>query len=82
MTPNSTLPTLDKFPAGSTNRDYDVFEQLPDGSVVWRACVIGMANVEQKLQELAKDSNGRFFALNLQDRKPITALGTISDLFG
>jgi hypothetical protein len=23
-----------KFPAGSTNRDYDVFEELPDGSTI------------------------------------------------
>ena len=43
-------------------------EELPDGTTRWRACVIGMANVERKLQELAMDSNSRFFALNLQER--------------
>ena len=67
MTPTE-LPTLYKFPEGSTNRDDDVFEELPDGTTRWRACVIGMANVERKLQELAMDSNSRFFALNLQER--------------
>jgi hypothetical protein len=35
-------PTLHKFPECSTNRDFDIFEQLPDGTTVWRACVVGM----------------------------------------
>ena len=61
-------PTHHKFPEGSTIREYDVFEELPDGSPVWRACVFGMGNVERKLRELAKETTNKFFALNLQDR--------------
>jgi hypothetical protein len=57
-------PTLHKFPEGSTNRDYDIFEELPDGKKVWRACVIGMENVELKLGELARASNNKFLALH------------------
>jgi hypothetical protein len=57
-------PTLSKFPQGSTNRDYDIFEELPDGKKVWRARVIGMENVELKLQELARESNHKFVALH------------------
>jgi hypothetical protein len=59
-------PTLHKFPEGSADCDYDVFEELGDGTTVWRACVVGMENVELKLRELARESNNKFFALNFQ----------------
>jgi hypothetical protein len=61
-------PTQKNFPEDSDNRDYDVFEELPDGSTIWRACVFGMVNVELKLRELAKETGNKLFALNLQDR--------------
>jgi len=61
--------TSQKFPEGSANRDYDIFEEFPDGSTIWRACVFGMANVEAKMTELAIQSNNKFFALNLQDSR-------------
>jgi hypothetical protein len=75
------FPTLHKFPEGSTNRDYFVFEKLPDGSAVWRDWVLGMENVEMRLQELARTSNNKFFALNLGDRsypiiRPLNRLNT------
>jgi len=57
-----------KFPEDSAFRDYDVFEEMPDGSTIWRGCVFGMANVELKLRELAKTTSNKLFALNLQDR--------------
>jgi hypothetical protein len=57
-------PTFHKFREGSTNCDYDIFEELPDGKKVWRACVIGMENVELKLQELARESNNKLLALH------------------
>ena len=62
------FPAQHKFPAGSAKRDYDVFEEFPDGSSIWRACVFGMGNVERKLRELASETTNKFFALNLQDR--------------
>jgi hypothetical protein len=62
------FPMLRKFPEGSANREYFIFEKLPDGSAVWRGCVLGMENVELKLQNLARESNNKFFALNLGDR--------------
>jgi hypothetical protein len=60
------FPTLHKFPEGSANLDYFVFEKLADGSAVWRGCVLGMESVELKLQKLARESNNKFFALNLK----------------
>jgi hypothetical protein len=65
--------TLHKFPEGSANLDYFVFEKLTDGSAVWRGCVLGMESVELKLQKLARESNNKFFALNLR-RGPIPAI--------
>jgi hypothetical protein len=61
-------PAIQKFPEGSANRDYDLFEEFRDGSTVWRACVFGMENAERKLRELARESNNKFFAISLQDR--------------
>ncbi len=59
------FPTLYKFPEGSADRNYFVFEKLPDGSAVCRGCVLGMESVELKLQKLARELNNNFFALNL-----------------
>ncbi len=56
-----------KFPEDSANRDYDVFEELPDGSTVWRLSVFGMESVELKLRELSKETGNKLFALHLQD---------------
>jgi hypothetical protein len=61
-------PTIHKFPEDSTNRDYDIFEELPDGGTVWRASVFGMENVELKFRELARETGNRIFAISLLDR--------------
>ena len=63
----SNCPTHYKFPEDSTHRNYDIFEELPDGSRVWRACVFGMEGVELKFRELAKETSNRIFAINLLD---------------
>jgi len=60
--------TLHKFPEGSANRSYVIIELLPDGSGVWRGCVFGMEDAELKMQELARESNNKFFALSLQGK--------------
>lgn len=57
-----------KFPEDSTNRDYDIFEEFPDGSTVWRACVFGMDNVELKFRELGRETSNRIFAISLRDQ--------------
>jgi hypothetical protein len=61
-------PTRHKFPEGSSDSDYDIFEEMPDGGTVWRACAFGMENVELKFRELAKETSNRIFAINLLDR--------------
>jgi hypothetical protein len=64
------LPMLYKFPEGSANRHYLLFEQTPDGLAIWRDRVFGMEKVELRLQELARESSNKFFALNLGGPDP------------
>ena len=72
--------THHKFPEGSANRDYDVFEEFPDGSAVWRACVFGMGKVELKLRELARETSNRIFAVSLQGRsEPVRGISEWSE---
>ena len=33
------------------DRDYELFEKFPDGSVLWRACVPELDNAFARLQE-------------------------------
>jgi len=47
-------------------RDYDVFERLPDGSAIWRACVPGRYEAQRKLLELQEYSENEFFILDIQ----------------
>ena len=44
--------------------NYDLFEQFPDGSVLWCAFVRGLENTRQKLQELATRSPNEYFAIH------------------
>jgi hypothetical protein len=61
-----------KLPEKSTNRDYDIFEVMSDGSTVWRACVFGMENVELKFRELTRKSDNEFFVIDLRDQTRLT----------
>jgi hypothetical protein len=38
---------------GSMEREYDLFEQFPNGDVLWRMTVIGHESAIQQLRELA-----------------------------
>ena len=65
----ANLPTHLKFPNDSATREYDVFEESPDGSTIWRACALGMKDAEIKLEQLAKESGNRFFAVHILDQR-------------
>jgi hypothetical protein len=60
---------FNRFPEGSMNVDYELFEEFADGSTLWRASVFGMKAVESKLRELARRSENKFFALCVKDQK-------------
>ena len=46
--------------------DYEIFEKFPDGSTLWRACVLGRYEAQRKLQELAEYSENEFYAIDVQ----------------
>ena len=48
------------------NREYDVFECLPDGSVMWRGTALGLMGARTTLLSLAKKSPNEFFAVRIE----------------
>ena len=60
------------------NREYDIFERLPDGSVLWRAFVQGLEPARAKLNQLASSSKNEFFAIHTPT-KEITVRVNVSD---
>jgi hypothetical protein len=46
------------------NREYDIFEKLSDGSVIWRDFVQGLEPARAKVGQLAKRSKNEFFAIH------------------
>lgn len=49
-------------------RDYDIFEQLPDGGVLWRGHVQGLDVAIAKLRELGSKSSNEFFAMHMRTK--------------
>lgn len=43
------------------DRDYDIFERLADGGVLWRGLVSGHENALAQLKELAKRTSNEMF---------------------
>jgi hypothetical protein len=58
------------------NRDYDIFEKLPGGDVVWRAFVPGLENARAKLQNLAKNSENEFFAIHTPTKEIVVRVNS------
>lgn len=48
---------------------YDLFEKFPDGSSLWRACVLGQEATRHHLTELAAKSQNGFYALDVENGK-------------
>jgi len=51
------------------NRKYDLFEKFPDGSSLWRACVVGLEGTRLHLSDLARRSSNQFYAMNVMNGK-------------
>jgi hypothetical protein len=47
------------------NREYDLFESLPDGARIWRAAVVGREAALTKLKKLGSKSTNEFVAMYL-----------------
>lgn len=52
----------------AVERDYDLFEQLPDGSPMWRGHASGLHEARRMLQELCKATTNECFAMHLPTR--------------
>jgi len=50
-------------------RDYELFEQFHDGSVMWRGHAAGVPEVRQKLSELSKTTVNECFAIHLPTKE-------------
>jgi hypothetical protein len=46
------------------NREYDIFEKLPDGSILWRMVVTGFENAVAGLKKLGGLSPNEHFAIH------------------
>jgi hypothetical protein len=50
---------------------YDLFERFPDGSSLWRACVIGLEGARLHMQDLAIKSPNQFYAMHVNTGKTV-----------
>ena len=50
-------------------REYQIFEEFPDGSPMWRACAVGAENARAKLEEIAKTTRNECFAIQLETKE-------------
>ena len=57
-------------------REYDIFEVLEDGSLVWRETGLGHADSVRKMQELAAKTTNEVRMLHLPTKTLIAALNT------
>jgi hypothetical protein len=60
------------------NREYDIFERLPDGRIFWRDFVVGLETARSKLGELGSSSKNEFFAIHTPT-KDIAARVNVSE---
>lgn len=52
-------------------REYDLFEQFPDGSPIWRGRASGLNDAETKLRSLAGNTTNECFALYLPTKEVV-----------
>ena len=50
---------------------YDLFEKFPDGSSLWRACVVGLEGAQRHMGDLAMRSPNHFYAMHLVTGKVV-----------
>jgi hypothetical protein len=51
------------------DREYDLFEKLPNGSPRWHAHVLGLETARRRLAEIAKDTRNECFAIHLPTKE-------------
>jgi hypothetical protein len=61
-----------------SEREYDLFERLPDGAPVWRGHAFGLDEAEAKLHSLASVTANECFALYLPKMAVVLRLNASS----
>jgi hypothetical protein len=56
------------------DRNYDLFEIVPDGSPIWKCAVAGHENAVQQLRELAKHTSNELRIMHLASNTIIAIL--------
>jgi hypothetical protein len=55
-------------------REYDIFEKYPDGSLLWRAAVTGRDQAAAKLHELAAQTANEVQMIHVSSKTVIAVL--------
>lgn len=55
-------------------REYDLFEQFPDGEPMWRGHAVGLSSARQKLQELTRTTKNECFIVHLPTKEIVARL--------
>ena len=58
----------------TVDRNYDLFEILPDGSPIWKCAVAGHENAVQQLRELARHTSNELRIMHLASNTIIAVL--------
>jgi hypothetical protein len=56
------------------DRDYDLFEVLPDGALIWRETVPGHENAIKRLVELSKQTSNEVRVMHVLSKTLIASL--------
>jgi hypothetical protein len=56
------------------DRDYDLFEVFPDGSLVWRDSVTGHEKAIQRLRELVEVTDNEFRVMHIPTKSLIASM--------
>ncbi len=59
----------ENFKDQDVRRKYDIFEEFPNGSLIWRDSVPRRYDAERKIQELAESSCNHFYAVDTHDEE-------------
>jgi hypothetical protein len=75
---NSTwrLRIYDVVLISAMHRTYDIFEKLPDGSLIWRVAVVGHEESISKLKELGRKSKNEFVLMHTPDKAVIATVNS------
>jgi hypothetical protein len=59
---------------GSMEREYDLFEQFPNGDVLWRMTVTGHENAIQQLRELSATTYNEVRVIHLPTQTVVAVM--------